>query len=103
MVSIAALNSATSDQLIQGLSADDSARMLAALDIASEAYGDKVSTSGQPAFEFSVGVASTLAFLRSDVDTRIAGLMFELTLLEPAQAPGIEPRFGRDVSELVAG
>jgi len=103
MVSIAALNSATSEQLVQGLSQDDGARMLAALDVASDAYGDKLCSSGQSAFEFSVGVASTLAFLRSDVDTRIAGLMFELTLLDPVQAPTIEPRFGHDVSELVAG
>ena len=103
MVSIAALNSATSDQLVQGLSPDDSARMLAALDVASAAYSSKLCSSGQSAFEFSVGVASTLAFLRSDVDTRIAGLMFELTLLDPEQAPTIEPRFGHDVSELVAG
>jgi GTP pyrophosphokinase len=103
MVSIAALNSATSEQLVLGLSQDDGARMLAALDVASDAYGDKLCSSGQSAFEFSVGVASTLAFLRSDVDTRIAGLMFELTLLDPEQAPTIEPRFGHDVSELVAG
>jgi GTP pyrophosphokinase len=73
MVSITALTSATSEQLVQGLSPDDSARMLSALDFASTAYGDKVCTSGQAAIEFSVGVAGTLAFLRTDVETRIAG------------------------------
>ncbi|MGO4377412.1 bifunctional (p)ppGpp synthetase/guanosine-3',5'-bis(diphosphate) 3'-pyrophosphohydrolase [Pseudoduganella sp. RAF19] len=103
MVSIAALNSATSDQLVQGLSADDGARMLAALDYASEAYAGRKTSYGQDAFEFSVGVASTLAFLRSDVETRIAGLVFELTLLDADTAPGIEPRFGTEVGELVTG
>ncbi|HJV02674.1 MAG TPA: bifunctional (p)ppGpp synthetase/guanosine-3',5'-bis(diphosphate) 3'-pyrophosphohydrolase [Burkholderiaceae bacterium] len=103
MVSIAALNSATSDQLVQGLSADDGARVLAALDVASAAYGDRLCSSGQPAFEFSVGVAGTLAFLRTDAETRIAGLMFELTLLDPTQAPTIEPRFGKEVCDLVSG
>ncbi|MBA5604383.1 bifunctional (p)ppGpp synthetase/guanosine-3',5'-bis(diphosphate) 3'-pyrophosphohydrolase [Duganella sp. FT3S] len=103
MVSIAALNSATSDQLVQGLSADDGARVLAALDVASAAYGDRLCSSGQPAFEFSVGVAATLAFLRTDAETRIAGLMFELTLLDPTQAPTIEPRFGKEVCDLVSG
>jgi GTP pyrophosphokinase len=103
MVSIAALNSATSEQLVHGLSPDDSARMLAALDHASEVYGAKVCSSGQNAFDFAVGVASTLAFLRTDVETRIAGLMFELTLLDTEQAPTIEPRFGNEVSDLVAG
>jgi GTP pyrophosphokinase len=103
MVSIAALNSATSDQLVQGLSAEDGARVLAALDLASAAYGDKTCSSGQSAFDFAVGVASTLAFLRIDAETRIAGLMFEATLLDPSQAPNIEPRFGPAVAELVSG
>ncbi|RFP10262.1 bifunctional (p)ppGpp synthetase/guanosine-3',5'-bis(diphosphate) 3'-pyrophosphohydrolase [Duganella sp. BJB488] len=103
MVSITALTSATSEQLVQGLSPDDSARMLAALDFASDAYGDKVCASGQAAIDFAVGVAGTLAFMRTDVETRIAGLMFELTLLDTAQAPIIEPRFGQEVSDLVAG
>ncbi|GJI94187.1 GTP pyrophosphokinase [Duganella caerulea] len=103
MVSITALTSATSEQLVQGLSPDDSARMLAALDFASGAYGDKVCASGQAAIDFAVGVAGTLAFMRTDVETRIAGLMFELTLLDTAQAPIIEPRFGQEVSDLVAG
>jgi GTP pyrophosphokinase len=103
MVSIAALNSATSDQLVQGLSAEDGARVLAALDHANAAYGDMICSSGQGAFDFAVGVASTLAFLRIDAETRIAGLMFELTLLDPSQAPQIEPRFGPAVAELVNG
>ena len=103
MVSIAALNSATSDQLVQGLSADDGARMLSALDFASEAYAGRKNIYGQDAFEFSVGIASTLAFLRSDVETRIAGLVFELTLLDADTAPTIEPRFGNEVGELVTG
>ena len=101
MVSIAALNSATSDQLVQGLSADEGARVLAALDQASDLYGDKVCTSGQGAAEFAVGVASTLAFLNTDADSRIAGMMFELTLLDPTMAPRIEPLFGAPVAELV--
>ncbi|PHV06262.1 GTP pyrophosphokinase [Janthinobacterium sp. BJB412] len=103
MVSIAALNSATSDQLVQGLTAEDGARVLAALDYASEVYGTTLSGHGQSAFDFSVGVASTLAFLRSDAETRIAGLMFELTLLDPSQVPTIEPRFGQEVCDLATG
>ena len=103
MVATSALNSATTEQLVQGLSADDAVRVMSAFDYAGAAYGDKVCSSGQGAFEFAVGVAGTLAFLRSDAETRIAGLMFELTLLDPAQAPIIEPRFGNAVSDLVAG
>ncbi len=103
MVSTTAITSVTSEQLVQGLSVDDGARMLAALDHAGQAYAERLCSSGQSAFDFAVGVASTLAFMRTDVETRIAGLMFELTLLDPAQAPLIEPRFGKDVCDLASG
>src|SRR5476649_2820018 len=85
MVATSTLNSATTVQLVQGLSADDAVRVMSAFDYAGTAYGDKLCSSGQGAFEFAVGVASTL------------------TLLDPAQAPIVEPRFGSAVSDLVAG
>ena len=103
MVSIAALNSATSEQLVQGLSPEDGARVLAAFDFASDAYAGRTATSGQNAIDFAVGVATTLALLNTDAATRIAGLMFELCLLDPAHAIAIEPRFGKEVSDLVTG
>jgi GTP pyrophosphokinase len=102
MVAIAALGSATAE-LVQGLGPEDRARVEAALAYAGEAYQDKLCTSGQGALEFSVGVASTLAFLRSDAETRIAGLMFEMTVIEPAAAAGLETRFGKEVTDLVSG
>jgi hypothetical protein len=101
MVSIAALNSATSDQLVLGLSREDGERVLAALDFAGEAYAGKLCTSGQPAFDFAVGAAGTLALLNTDAATRIAGLLFELCLLDPAQGIAIEPKFGKEVADLV--
>ncbi len=103
MVSISAPNSATTEQLVQGLGEADGAHVLAAYEYACDAYGDKLASSGQPALEFSVGVANTLAFLRSDAETRIAGLLFELTLLEPTQAAVVAPRFGQQVCDLVTG
>ncbi|HEY0061423.1 MAG TPA: bifunctional (p)ppGpp synthetase/guanosine-3',5'-bis(diphosphate) 3'-pyrophosphohydrolase [Telluria sp.] len=102
MVSIAALGSATS-QLVQGLSLDDAARVEAALEYASQAYQDKVCTSGQNALDFAVGVAGTLAFLRTDAETRIAGLMFELTVLDPKAVLGLEARVGKEATDLVTG
>ncbi|KQN65814.1 MULTISPECIES: bifunctional (p)ppGpp synthetase/guanosine-3',5'-bis(diphosphate) 3'-pyrophosphohydrolase [unclassified Duganella] len=106
MVSTTALagaTSATTDPLLSGLSPDDSIRMQSALDFAGEAYAGRVTSNGQGALEFATGVAATLAYMRSDVETRIAGLVFELTLLDPAQAPLVEPRFGSEVGDLVAG
>jgi GTP pyrophosphokinase len=102
MVAIAALGSATA-QLVQGLGPEDSVRVEAALEYASEAYQDKLCSSGQGALEFSIGVASTLAYLRSDAETRIAGLMFEMTVIEPKAAAGLETRFGKEVTDLVTG
>ena len=102
MVSIATLGSATT-QLVEGLGAEDCARVQAALAYASEAYADRVCSSGQNAFEFALGVANTLAFLRSDAETRIAGLMFELTVLDPKAVTGLETRVGREATDLVTG
>jgi GTP pyrophosphokinase len=102
MVSTAALGDATT-QLVHGLGPDDCARVQAALDFAVAAYGDRVTPMGQNACEFSVGVAGTLALLRSDAETRMAGLLFELCIMEPDLATQIEERFGKEVSDMVRG
>ncbi|MGZ8288587.1 MAG: RelA/SpoT family protein [Telluria sp.] len=102
MVSIAALGSATT-QIVQGLGPDDAARVEAALAYAGDAYEGKVCTSGQGALEFSIGVANTLAYLNSDAETRIAGLLFELTVIDPDAAAGLEARVGKDATDLVSG
>ncbi len=102
MVSTAALGDATT-QLVQGLSPEECARVQHALDYAAAAYGDRVIASGQNAFEFSLGVAGTLAYLRSDVETRIAGLLFELALFEPELVETLEQLFGAEVATQVRG
>jgi GTP pyrophosphokinase len=102
MVSTVALGDATA-QLIQGLRPEDEARVRAALGYAHEAYGERLATSGQNAFEFSLGVAGTLAYLRADAETRIAGLLFELALTDSTVAEGLGERFGTEVADLVLG
>ncbi|MCC2960344.1 bifunctional (p)ppGpp synthetase/guanosine-3',5'-bis(diphosphate) 3'-pyrophosphohydrolase [Massilia sp. IC2-278] len=102
MVSTAALGDATT-QLVQGLSVDECARVQHALDYAAAAYGERTLASHQNAFEFSLGVAGTLAYLRSDVETRIAGLLFELAMFEPAIVETLEQLFGSEVATLVRG
>jgi GTP pyrophosphokinase len=102
MVSIAALGDATT-QLIQGLSTEDAMRVEAALAYASDAYEGKTCSTGQNALDFALGVANTLAFLRSDAETRIAGLMFELTVLDPKAVTGLESRVGKEATDLVTG
>lgn len=102
MVSIAALGDATT-QLIHGLGPDDEARVRAALDFAGVAYGERACTSGQNAFEFSLGVAGTLSYLRTDAETRIAGLLFELGMFDPASVDVVGEKFGAEVADLVRG
>jgi GTP pyrophosphokinase len=102
MVAIAALGNANSD-LVQGLRPEDVVRMQAAIDYAAIAYQDLRCATGQDAFEFSVGVACTLALLRSDCETRIAGLLFELAMVDPKAAAGFEARIGKEATDLVTG
>jgi len=102
MVSTAALGDATT-QLVSGLNPDECVRVQHALDYAAVAYGERTCTSGQNAFEFSLGVAGTLAYLRSDVETRIAGLLFELAMFEPTLMETLEQLFGAEVASLVRG
>jgi GTP pyrophosphokinase len=102
MVSTALLGDAKTG-LVQGLSVDDCVRVHGALDYAFGAYGARLAGSGQSAFEFSLGAAGTLAYLNTDAETRIAGLLFELALMEPAVFADLEERFGADVVALVQG
>jgi GTP pyrophosphokinase len=102
MVSTALLGD-TKTGLVQGLSPEDCVRVHAALDYAFGAYGMRLAGSGQSAFEFSLGAAGTLAYLNTDAETRIAGLVFELALMDPAVFTDLEERFGAGVVALVQG
>jgi GTP pyrophosphokinase len=103
MVSIAQRFSETEAQLTSGLSEQDSARMNEALAFVTPIYAGKVVIGGQPALDFSQGVAATLALLTSDAEARISGLLFEVATIDPKLTSEIEARFGKDVFDLVAG
>lgn len=103
MVSIVAQHSDTQQQLSAGLAAEDAARVVEALDFIEPIYRGKTIATGQDVFEFAQGVATTLSLLNTDADTRIAGLLFELSVIDPAAATGIEERFGKDIFVLVSG
>src|SRR4051794_4903583 len=72
MVSIAAAQSDTQGQLSSGLTAEDSARVMEAHAFVKPIYSGKPVGTGQDAFEFSERVATVLALLNTDADTRIA-------------------------------
>ncbi|MGH8809905.1 MAG: HD domain-containing protein, partial [Noviherbaspirillum sp.] len=103
MVSIAATQSATHVRLSAGLTAEDSTRVMDALAFVEPFYRDTSVVTGQNAFDFAQGVATTLAWLNTDADTRIAGLLFDLPVIDAKAAEGIETRFGKDIADLVRG
>ena len=104
MVSLTATQRASQiQQCTAGLSAVDSARVLDALAFVEPLYADNFIATGQSTLDFSQGVASILAVLDTDVETRIAALLFELPLLDASYADTIEQRFGKEISDLVSG
>ncbi|HYD63772.1 MAG TPA: bifunctional (p)ppGpp synthetase/guanosine-3',5'-bis(diphosphate) 3'-pyrophosphohydrolase [Noviherbaspirillum sp.] len=101
MVSIVATPSEAHVQLTAGLSAEEGARVQDALAFVEPIYRGKTVPTGQDTFEFAQGAATTLALLNTDVDTRIAGLLFELPVVDPKAAESIEARFGLDIADLI--
>ena len=103
MVSIVASPSETHVQLCVGLNAEDSARVLDALAFVEPLYRGKTVVTGQDAYAFAQGVATTLALLNTDTDSRIAALLFELSELDPSAASSVEERFGTEIADFVSG
>ncbi|MEN9868996.1 MAG: hypothetical protein RL748_4586 [Pseudomonadota bacterium] len=91
-----------SDRWLAGLSELDCARMEQALEFVTPIYEGKT-VVGQPALDFSLSVACIVASLTSDVETRLAGLLFEVATINMPLTAQIEARFGKDVADLVAG
>ncbi len=101
MVSLSATLSEA--QLVEGLSPADAARLTQALEFVTPFFEDRNIVTEQNTLQFAIGVASTLAMLRADADTRIAGILFELSEMNPLAAEKIEAKFGKEIAELVAG
>lgn len=91
------------DRWLAGLSESDCARMEQALEFVAPVYEGNTVVAGQPALNFSLSVACIVASLTSDVETRLAGLMFEVATINMPLTEKIESQFGKDVSDLVAG
>ncbi|MBC3919808.1 bifunctional (p)ppGpp synthetase/guanosine-3',5'-bis(diphosphate) 3'-pyrophosphohydrolase [Undibacterium sp. CY18W] len=101
MVSIS--TTASEAALLEGLSDTDAERVIAALEYVTPLYANKCVVTEQNALQFISGVVATLAMLRTDVDTRIAAILFELPELNPIAAEQIEIRFGKEIADLVTG
>jgi GTP pyrophosphokinase len=101
MVSIAAAGDEAAVQLVAGLNQADGKRVLDALEFVRPLYTGNPVATGQDAFVFSESVAVTLASLKTDAETRIAGLLFELPIIDDKAAGQIEARFGQEIADLV--
>jgi GTP pyrophosphokinase len=101
MVSTTIINS-SDEALTTGLRPEESTRLLEAQEFVRTVYERKTVLTGQGAMDFARGVVSVLAALRSDVDTRIAGMLFELTTLDDKRAQQIESTFGKEVADMVS-
>jgi GTP pyrophosphokinase len=101
MVSTTIINS-SDEALTTGLRAEESTRLLEAQEFVRTVYERKTVLTGQGAMDFARGTVSVLAALRSDVDTRIAGMLFELTTLDDKRAQQIESTFGKEVADMVS-
>jgi GTP pyrophosphokinase len=99
MVSIS--TAASQSQLLEGLMPAEAERVLDVLEFVTPYYANRQVVTGQNALQFVEGVVSTLAFLKTDVDTRIAGLLFELPEIDPPAGELISVRYGAEIAGLV--
>lgn len=77
--------------------------MQAVLDYVRPFYAGVPLPTGQDTLEFIQAVVSVLTLLNTDVETCIAGLLFQLSEVNPAEAEKIEERFGHEIADLVKG
>ena len=66
-------------------------------------YAGKLLGTGEPPLEHALGLASSLAALRLDAETRIAGLLFAVPQYLPDSQEKLAAAFGPAVAALVAG
>jgi GTP pyrophosphokinase len=101
MVSQATPNSEL--QLVAGLSETDTARFLNALEFVTPFYEQNNILTEQNTLEYAKGVVAILAMVNADADTRLAGILFPLTEIDPSKAEVVENLYGKEVAQLMHG
>jgi GTP pyrophosphokinase len=90
-------------QLCLGLPDATAARVVAALTLAREAYGEKLLGTGEPILQHALGMALIVASLDLDTDARIAALLFAASDHVKDCGERLKVGFGDTVAGLVAG
>jgi GTP pyrophosphokinase len=81
----------------------DAVRLRGAYEFAVSVYADKRLGTGEPVLEHALGVVSSLAALRLDVESRIAGILFAVPQYLADSEDKLAAAFGASVAALVAG
>jgi len=91
------------DSIAAGLPEADAERLRRAGALAHSMYADKRLGTGEPALEHALGLAASLAALRLDAETRIAGMLFAAPQYLADSDDKLAADFGPAVAGLVAG
>ena len=86
-----------------GLPEPDALRLSRAYELARSMYADKQLGTGEPALGHALGLAGSLAALRLDAETRIAGILFAAPQYLADSQDKLAADFGPAVAGLVAG
>lgn len=81
----------------------DEVRLWRAFRLGVESHGDQKRLSGEPYFVHALTTADTLADLRLDDDTIIAGLLHDVVEDTPVGLPEVAEQFGAEVAAMVDG
>ena len=90
-------------QIAAGLPEADAIRLRRACEFAVSVYAGKLLGTGEPALEHALGIASSLAALRLDAETRIAGILFAVPQYLADSRDKLSAEFSPAVAALVAG
>ncbi len=97
------LPEAALESIAAGLPEADVLRLRQACEFALSIYAGKPLGTGEPALEHALGLAASLAALRLDVETRIAGILFAAPQYLADSQEKLTAAFGPVVASLVAG
>ena len=86
-----------------GLPEADAVRLRRACEFAASVYADRLLGTGEPVLDHALGLASSLAALRLDAETRIAGILFAVPQYLADSRDRLGAAFGPEVAALVAG
>ncbi|MCA1322680.1 RelA/SpoT family protein [Herbaspirillum sp. alder98] len=103
MVSVAGTQGEGLAALTAGLGSAEAERLEKALAELEPLYAERQIPSGQNALQFVLSVVTVLTALNVDVETRLAGLLFELKMIHPEFDEQLEERFGKETADLVGG